>query len=99
MKKKKKSLWIRNTNGKPDAVLTMVFVGFVIVMFKVLCSGSITILGNAYSSSGIDPETILAVLTPTFGAYVGRRWTDSKYVQSQSSQDPTYDDITEGVGD
>jgi len=69
------NIWIRNTDGKPDAVLTMTMMGFMTVLFKVMLSGVII---AGYTFGGIDAGTIAAIMTPTLGAYVARKYTDSK---------------------
>lgn len=73
-------LWITNTEGKKDAVLTMTLVGFLVVLVKVLFAGAVFDLGVRTVSVGtIDAATIAAILTPTLGAYVMRKYTDQKY--------------------
>lgn len=76
------SLWIKNTDGKPDAILTMSVVGFAVVLIKVLLGGH-TITNSLMNVSieilPIDAATIGAILTPTLSAYVARRFTDKKY--------------------
>lgn len=69
------NIWIKNTDGKPDAVLTMTMMAFLTVLFKVLLSG---VSVGVYVFGGIDAGTIAALLTPTLGAYVARKYTDSK---------------------
>ena len=72
--------WIKNTEGRPDAVLTMAIVGFVVVLVKVLLSGlTFTFEGRAIELGSIDASAIAAILTPTLGAYVSRRYTDRKF--------------------
>ena len=72
--------WMKNTSGKPDAVLTMAFIGFLIVVIKVLMAGSTLVWnGDTISFGEIDATTIGAILTPTLGAYVARRYTDKKF--------------------
>lgn len=76
-----KMKWIKNTSGKPDAMLTFACGGFVVVMFKVLFDGvSITLGGHPIGFGTIDASSIAAVLTPILGAYVGRKWTDANAV-------------------
>ena len=74
------NLWISNTAGKKDAVLTLALVGFIVVMVKLILSGaSIAVNGNTYTLGTIGAAEIAAVLTPTLGAYVSRRYTDAKF--------------------
>lgn len=73
-------MWIRNTDGRKDAVLTLTLVGFVVVVIKLLLAGSSLVLGaDKYTFGDIDAAEIMAILTPTLGAYVSRRYTDRKY--------------------
>lgn len=66
-------MWIKNTDGKPDAVLTMTLIGFMVVILKVLLAGAAI---GAFNAGAIDSGVIAAILTPTLGAYVARRYTD-----------------------
>lgn len=71
--------WMKNTDGKRDAVLTMTFIGFLVVIFKVLLSGAAIALGEKTFTFGeIDAGIVAALLTPTLGAYVARRYTDKR---------------------
>lgn len=74
-------MWITNSSGKKDAVLTMAVIGFVVVIIKVLLAGfSITTAGKTvYSFGSIDATLVGAILTPTLGAYVTRRYMDTKF--------------------
>lgn len=76
-------MWIKNTEGKPDAVLTMALIGFLVVVFRVLLAGVSLVWGDkSLALSDIDTGTIGAILTPTLGAYVARRYTD-KYFETK----------------
>lgn len=71
-------LWIKNSSGEQDATLTMAFIGFVIVLAKVLLSGVVvTLAGSTVSFGSIDAAVVAAVLTPTLGAYVARKHSDN----------------------
>jgi len=72
--------WIKNTDDKRDAILTFALIGFIVVIFKLLVSGgSFLIGGNTYTFGEITAAEIGAILTPTLGAYVARRYTDKKF--------------------
>ena len=74
------SFWIKNTNGRQDAILTMALIGFLVVLVKVLLSDvSFVFLEKTIAFGSIDAGVIGAVLTPTLGAYVARRYTDRKF--------------------
>lgn len=74
-------MWIRNTDGRKDAILTMAIVGFAFVLVKFVLSGVVFTLsdGKMFEFGTIDGGSIGAILTPTLGAYVARRYTDRKY--------------------
>lgn len=61
---------IRNSRGRPDALLTFSAAAVFVVLAKVLLSG-VVIAG--YSFGTIDALAIAAVLTPTLGAYTAKR--------------------------
>lgn len=72
--------WLKNTVGREDAVLTMAMIGFVIIVMKVLVSGIQLSFGDKVIAFGsVDASVIGALLTPTLGAYVARRYTDTKF--------------------
>ena len=78
-------MWLKNSSGKQDAMLTFATISFAIVSFNILLS-SIQELGlpsgASISFQILDTGTMTAYLAATFGAYVSRKWTDRKYVQS-----------------
>lgn len=67
--------WMLNTKGKADAMLTLSVASLAVVLLKFFLSemsfGSV-VFGQ------LDGGVIAAILTPTLGAYVARRYTDSK---------------------
>lgn len=69
-------LWIKNTDGKEDAMLTMAFMALLVVLIKVSLSG--VVVGAANFGIGPDASMVAALLTPTLSAYVARRYTDKK---------------------
>ena len=72
--------WIKNTDKHPDAMLTFAIVAFAFVLIKFIVSGVTFSIGESvYSLGEIDASTVAAILTPTLGAYVARRHTDTKY--------------------
>lgn len=73
-------IWIKNTEGKDDAILTLSVLGFFVVIIKLLLAGVVISLGkDSISFGGISATEIAAILTPTLGAYVARRYTDVRY--------------------
>jgi hypothetical protein len=70
-------IWLNNTDGKKDACLTFATWAVIVCILKVLAAGASVKLGDAiYSLGVIDAGIIGALLTPTLGAYVARRYTD-----------------------
>ena len=75
----KKYRWFKNGDGQEDAVLTMAWVGFLVVVFRVLVSGlEIHIWKQDLKFSTIDAGTIASILTPTLGAYVAHQYNSMK---------------------
>lgn len=72
--------WIKNTKGKPDAMLTFATISFLVVTANILLAtlGHFEFGKLQFSFKGMDSGTMTAYLAATFGAYVTRRWTDSK---------------------
>lgn len=80
-------MWMKNSDGKKDAVLTMAFMGFIVVLVKILIGGvSIKLANHDVSLGVIDAATVGAVLTPTLGAYVARKYTDKKYHRQEKEK-------------
>jgi hypothetical protein len=76
-------IWIKNTEGKRDAILTMSLLGFLVVLVKFALSG-LTI--GPFVFGELDAGVVGALLTPTLGAYVARRFTDRKHEYSSLAQ-------------
>ncbi len=67
--------WTKNGDGRPDPVLTMAWIGFVAVILRTIVGGFSTVLwGHSISISPLDGGVIMAILTPTLGAYVGNHY-------------------------
>jgi hypothetical protein len=95
-------MWIKNTLGKPDATLTFAFIAFIVTTFNVLLStiDSFSLGGFNISFESLDAAVMSTYLGIAFSAYVGRRWTDTKYVEAPvklidkaSSSIPTTKDV------
>ena len=73
-------MWIKNSEGKKDAMLTMAFMALVVVLLKALVGGiEFHIADKPVTLGSADASVITALLTPTLGAYVARKYTDKKY--------------------
>lgn len=62
---------LKNSKGKPDAMLTMGAAALIVVLLRVGLA-NLTIAGIAFGP-GPDSGTILALLGSTLGSYVARR--------------------------
>jgi hypothetical protein len=73
--------WIKNTSGKPDAMLTFAFLAFSVVTLNILLStfGRISFKEFEIGFQSMEAAAMTAYLAATFTAYVTRRWTDRKY--------------------
>lgn len=71
---------LKNTDGKKDAVLTMSVITLAVILIRVLFAGvKLTISGVVLDMGAIDSGLVAALLTPTLGAYVARRYTERKF--------------------
>ena len=82
-------MWIKNTSGKQDAMLTFAVISFAVVTGNLLLStiGSIQGATLSIGFQALDASVMTAYLGATFTAYVTRRWTDKKYIPSISDQE------------
>ena len=73
--------WIKNTEGKKDAMLTFALIAFGVVTLNILLStvGKITVGTFSINFQAMQASAMTAYLGATFTAYVSRRWTDKKY--------------------
>jgi hypothetical protein len=73
--------WIKNTAGKPDAMLTFAFFAFSVVTLNILLAtfGRISYKDFELGLQPMEASAMTAYLAATFTAYVTRRWTDRKY--------------------
>lgn len=78
-------MWIKNTSGKPDAMLTFAVISFAVVTANILLStlGSFQGPNISFSFQLIDTGAMTSYLAATFGAYVTRRWTDKRYKKEE----------------
>jgi hypothetical protein len=74
-------MWIKNTSGKKDAMLTFAVIAFAVVTFNILLATLNSVSHGTWNISfePMEAATLTAYLGATFGAYVSRRWTTAKY--------------------
>lgn len=86
-------LWIKNTNGKPSASLTMTIVSFATVILWLL----VWIIGTPFGLTipAFDVAAAMGLLSPLLALYFGRRYTadvsDKKIkmdLQEKSNNEP-----------
>jgi len=75
------SLWIKNSDGKQDAMLTFATISFFIVTLSIILSSISEINFSNFKITFIplDPSLASIYLGATFTAYVTRKWTDKKF--------------------
>jgi len=72
--------YMKDSDGKRSATVTMSIITFTVVMLKVLVGGtSFSIGGFSMSFGSIGSDEIVALLGPVLGAYSFRRYTDKRY--------------------
>ena len=68
------NIWINHPRSKkPDTMLTLAVASVLIVLIKFAFSG---VEIGSVSLGTIDAGVIAAILTPTLGSYVARKYTD-----------------------
>lgn len=92
-------MWIKNTTGKKDAMLTFATFSFLIVTLNVLLSSidTLTVGETTVIFKALDSTVMAVYLGSTFTAYVSRRWTESKYTKVESTGNPMVDMATSVV--
>lgn len=98
-------MWIKNTNKKPDAMLTFATLSFLVVTLNMFLSSfeSITVGDTNIVFKALDGSVMAVYLGSSFTAYVSRRWTDRKYgkdSQNKESENPISEmvqSVTEGL--
>jgi hypothetical protein len=74
-------MWIKNTDGKKDSMLTFATISFAVVSLNIILAsiGSIHFGDTTISFQPLDGGTMGIYLAATFTAYVSRRWTTAAY--------------------
>lgn len=82
-------MWIDSpTTGRDDATLTIALAGFVFAVFfttAALVAAWVTNNPDFLSSVALIDT---AILTPSLASYVGRKWTDKKYKDTDEEITP-----------
>lgn len=87
------AFYIKNTDGKRSASLTMAYAGFVVTTSWLL----FWIVGNTFGLHvpAFDETIALSYLTPLLGLYYGRRASDSNLPKAEEGSQPAADPVTE----
>lgn len=97
------SFWIKNSAGKKDAVLTFATVSFIVVTLNIILGtiGTIRINEVDYNFAVLDSTTMGVYLGATLTAYVGRKYTDKKFVFKKQTinQVKIENEYVDGSGD
>ena len=74
-------MWIKNTEGRPDAMLTFATISFIAITLNIVLTtlGQVSFGGTVIVFSALDSTAMGVYLAATFSAYVGRRFTDRLY--------------------
>jgi len=81
---------MKNSAGKPDAMLTFAAISFAVVTLNLLLSsfGSFDFKELAITFNALDASVMSAYLGVAFTAYVSRRWTDKRYTEEVTEEAP-----------
>lgn len=82
-------MWIKNTAGKKDAMLTFALVSFFVITLNIFLATFGTIQVGSYELTflPLDGSVMAIYLGATFSAYVSRRWTDKRYNPPKDGED------------
>jgi hypothetical protein len=80
-------MWIKNTSGKKDAMLTFATISFAVVTSAIFFGsiGTVTLGEHSITFTPISSDVMAVYLGATFSAYVSRRWTDSAAVRKEKN--------------
>lgn len=82
--------WIQHPRSKkPDTMLTFSTWALVSALFKFITNDVTLTVGDwSYNFGTVDAVLIGAIITPTLGAYVARKWKDSPDQASEELNEP-----------
>jgi len=84
-------LYMKNSDGKPSASLTMALLSFVIVTAWLV----FWVVGTAFGLHNIpafESTVAMGYMTPLLGLYFGRRWNEGKVTDASQSSDEAVDE-------
>ena len=75
-----RTIWIKGSDGRPDAVLSFATAAVAVILFKILFAGLTITLGRlVFAITAPDATTIGTVFTPTLLAYVSNKYVSLNY--------------------
>ena len=78
--------WIKGPNNEASVTLSFMVASFLIVVFKLVFGGSeINLEHFKWVIQPIDASTLTGFLAVTFGSYVGRKYTDAKFIDANNN--------------
>lgn len=82
-------MWIKNTQGNPDAMLTFALFSWLIITINLLLStvANISFGDVQIQFEALDSSIMAVYLGATFTAYVTRRHTDKMYKDSPKKEE------------
>jgi hypothetical protein len=83
-------MWIKNTEGRKDAMLTFALISFMVITLNIFLStlGALSFGDVNISFVALDSAVMAVYLGATFTAYVSRRWTDKRYINPNEEMTP-----------
>jgi hypothetical protein len=82
-------MWVKNTSGKKDAMLTFALVSFFVITLNIFLAtfGTVQVGDVTLTFMPLDSSVMAVYLGATFTAYVSRRWTDKRFIETVSIKD------------
>lgn len=81
-------MWIRNSRGKKDAMLTFATISFFVVTMNIVLVSFSPIFEKylSFSFIPVDIAILTMYMSSTFTAYVARKWTDLGKKEDQQNE-------------
>ena len=91
------NFWIKNTDGKPSASLTLIMITFTVIIAWMV----ISIFVNPFGIQTVpfNASDAMIVLTPLLGLYFGRRHTEKNSLGLLSKDKKTKSTVVESEND
>lgn len=92
-------MWIKNEKGIPSATLTFATLAVFIVLAKFIISGLTVSASDKFNVDfgKLDAALVGAILAPTLGAYVARRYTNKKFAPTDTDNATNDEENTDDI--